>query len=129
MTKFLGTGWEFPVGTDRTGAIERSAGERDIEASIRLIIGTAKGERVMRPTFGCGIHDYTFETINTTTLSLLERSVRDALVRWEPRIEVTAVEATPENVAEGLLLISVDYVARRSNTEANLVYPFYLTEA
>jgi hypothetical protein len=126
--EFLGTGWRFPVRTDRAGAIERSTTDADVRESIRLVLTTAKGERVMRPDFGCGIHEFAFETVNTTTLSLVEQSVTDALRRWEPRIEVEAVEASAAELSRGYLSISIDYRVRRTNTRANLVFPFYLRE-
>jgi hypothetical protein len=125
---FLGRGWTFPVTTDRYGRVSLSEREADIEDSIRIVLGTAKGERVMRPTFGCGIHDYVFETVDTTTLSRLEGDVRDALIEWEPRIEVTNVDASTEQLGEGTLLVRIDYRVRSTNTEFNLVYPFYLLE-
>lgn len=127
-SEFLGTGWRFPVGTNRAGEIELSTGERDIEEAIRIILGTAKGERVMRPNFGCGIHDHVFDTVNTTTLTLIETTVREALVEWEPRIEVQNVETSTEEISDGKLMIQIDYRVRSSNTEGNLVYPFYLEE-
>ena len=126
--EFLGTGWRFPVTTDRSGAIERATADADIRESIRLILTTAKGERVMRPDFGCGIHEFAFATVNTTTLSLVERTVEDALRRWEPRIEVEAVEASAAELSRGSLSISIDYRVRSTNTRANLVFPFYLRE-
>lgn len=126
--EFLGTGWSFPVGTDRRGGIELSTAETDIREAIRIIIGTAKGERTMRPEFGCGIHDYVFATVDTTTLNLIGGTVRDALVEWEPRIEVLDVDVSTEELGAGRLLIGVDYRVRSTNTEFNLVYPFYLRE-
>lgn len=126
--EFLGTGWQFPVTTDRKGDVELSTGVDDIEESIRIVLGTAKGERVMRPEFGCGIHEYVFGSTNATTLNLVEAAVEDALVEWEPRIEVSNVDASADRIAEGLLSISIDYRVRSSNTEHNLVYPFYLAE-
>jgi hypothetical protein len=125
---FLGTGWSFPVEPDATGDVELSSGEADVAESIWIVLGTAKGERVMRPDFGCGIHDYVFATVNTTTLNLIETSVREALIRWEPRIEVQNVEIRTDEIRAGKLLVDIDYRIRNSNTEANLVYPFYLEE-
>ena len=126
--EFLGQGWAYPIGTDSTGRVELSAAEADVRESIRLVLGTAKGERVMRPDFGCGIHDYVFTTVNPTTLTLLEADVREALVRWEPRIEVRGVDATRSEADPAKLLISIDYLIRENNNEYNLVYPFYLQE-
>lgn len=125
---FLGTGWRFPVRADSRGALRTVSGESDIEEAIRLVVGTAKGERVMRPDFGCGIHEFTFASVNTTTRTLVEESVRDALVRWEPRIEVLDVSTSTTDLSAGRLLVSLDYRVRSTNAERNLVYPFYLTE-
>lgn len=125
---FLGTGWGFPVETNRSDEIELSRGEDDVEEAIRIILGTAKGERVMRPDFGCGIHEYVFATVNATTLNLIETSVEEALRKWEPRIEVQDVDTSTEDLDRGKLLISIDYRIKDSNDEFNLVYPFYLEE-
>lgn len=126
---FLGRGWSFPVDTDRDGAISLRSGETDIEESIRIILGTAKGERVMRPEFGCGIHEYTFATVNTTTLNLIEETVLESLQRFEPRIEVLSVDCSTANLDGGRLDIDVAYRIRQTNDERNLVYPFYLEES
>jgi hypothetical protein len=123
---FLGRGWQFPVTTDRSGQVESTTGVADIEASIRLILATAKGERVMRPDFGCGIHDYAFTTVDQSTLTMVETSVHDALREWEPRIEVLSVDVSTAELDVGRLLIEVTYRVRETNNEFNLVYPFYL---
>lgn len=125
---FLGRGWKFPVNVDGRGKVEMSEYEEDIKEAIWIILGTSKGERVMRPDFGCGIHDHVFASINTSTLGMIESSVREALTKWEPRIEVLKVEASPERAEVGQLLISIDYRVRTTNNEFNLVYPFYLRE-
>lgn len=126
--EFLGKGWRFPVNMDTRGEIHMSEYEQDIKEAIRIILGTSKGERVMRPDFGCGIHDYVFSVINTASLSLIENSVREALVLWEPRIELTGVDISRENIDKGQLSVSIDYRVRTTNNRFNLVYPFYLTE-
>ncbi|MFY1113000.1 MAG: GPW/gp25 family protein [Methanosarcinaceae archaeon] len=125
---FLGRGWKFPVNLNPKGEFEMSAYEVDVGEAIRIILGTAKGERVMHPDFGCGIHDYVFEIINTSTIGMIEASVREALVSWEPRIEINNVEVKADTEVEGKLLVNVDYVVRSTNNEFNLVYPFYLKE-
>jgi phage baseplate assembly protein W len=125
---FLGRGWQFPVETDYRESIELSAGVEDIKESIRLILDTAKGERVMRPEFGCGIHDYVFATVDRSTLTLIETSVREALRDWEPRIDVQNVEVSTDELDVGKLLIRINYRVRDTNNEFNLVYPFYLEE-
>ncbi|MFC4808118.1 GPW/gp25 family protein [Paenibacillus sp. GCM10023250] len=128
---FLGVGWRFPVIVNgSSGAIAMSSHEQDIEQAICIILFTVKGERVMRPDFGCGIHDYVFASLNTATIGLMESSVRDALARWEPRISVTNVTVSrdPAEISLGKLLIDLQYVVRATNQPGNLVFPFYLSE-
>lgn len=126
---FLGKGWQFPVNFSSTGMIRMSSYEADVKEAIWIILGTSKGERVMRPDFGCGIYDYVFAPINTSTMMLIEASVREALVFWEPRIEITSVKAVGDTDEEEKLLISIDYTVRTTNNRFNLVYPFYLKES
>lgn len=127
--EFLGRGWKFPVQVDSRGRIAISEFEDDIRESIRIIVSTSKGERAMRPDFGCGIHDFVFASINMTTIGLIESSVREALTRWEPRIELLKVLVSTEESNVGRLLVGIDYRVRGTNSEFNLVYPFYLTES
>lgn len=126
---FLGQGWKFPVGLDSsTGGIARSDADLGIEEAIWLILGTAKGERVMRPDFGCGIHELVFSMNNAATAGRVTEEVQDALVLWEPRIDVLSVAAsTPDNQPE-TLLIAISYRVRATNNVFNLVYPFYLDQ-
>ncbi len=126
--EFLGIGWKFPVAVDTGSRIATSHYEEDIKEAIWIILGTAKGERVMRPDFGCGIHDMVFTAINTTTLNQVENSVREALTVWEPRIQLTAVKADTGKINEGKLMIHIDYKVRTTDNRFNLVYPFYLAE-
>lgn len=128
--EFLGKGWKFPVTVDTsTGRIAMSEYEQDIKEAIWIILSTSKGERVMRPDFGCGIHELVFEPINTATISKIQDNIREALVLWEPRIEVIKVDVSQEKAHEGKLQISIDYRVRTTNNRSNLVYPFYLKEA
>jgi len=126
--EFLGRGWKFPVTADAEGHIALSEYEQDIKEALWIILSTAKGERVMRPDFGCGIHDFVFASINTSTLALIESSVREALTLWEPRIELIKVEVSTERIDEGKLFITIEYRVRTTNNQFNVVYPFYLTE-
>lgn len=128
VKEFLGKGWKFPVVLDVQGKIKMSVYEEDIKEAIIIILSTSKGERVMRPDFGCGIHNYIFEAINTSILTLIENTVRDALVQWEPRIELKSVKVLTNQLDQGKLLITIDYIVRTTNNQFNLVYPFYLTE-
>jgi phage baseplate assembly protein W len=125
---FLGRGLAFPVKPDDDGQLAMASGEIDIEQSIRVILGTARGERVMRPDFGCGIHNRLFDSMNTHNRSLMEQDVRDALVAWEPRIDVDGVAVTAPSGREATVLVEIDYTVRSTNTAENLVYPFYLEE-
>jgi uncharacterized protein len=123
--EFLGVGWKFPVDvTD--GRIDRAYYDDSVRDAIWLILGTAKGERVMRPDFGCGIHDLVFSVNNATTAGLVEHEVRQALILWEPRIELLDVEVTPNPAEAYTLLIRIEYRVRTTNNVFNLVYPFYL---
>ena len=124
---WLGRGWAFPVRIEpSTGGIAVSEYENDIRESIQIILRTSRGERVMRPDFGCGIHDLVFATPTATTLGRVAHDVRLALVRWEPRVEVLAVDAAPDPARPSYLLVRVDYRVRTTNNQFNLVYPFYL---
>ena len=126
---FLGRGWAMPVELDaRTGLVATSAYEDDIRQSIRIILETAPGERVMRPNFGCGIHELVFGVVDVALLTRVEVSVRDAMAHYEARIEVSSVRVDPLRAAEGQLLIELEYRVRRTNQTGNLVYPFYFRE-
>lgn len=125
---FLGKGFGFPVGLDPISGRIRTAGqEEDIKQAIYLILMTRKGERLMRPEFGCGIHDFAFAAMDYGTISQMEDSVKEALILWEPRIRDVEVEIQPQETA-GKLSISISYVVRSTNNPYNLVYPFYLNE-
>ncbi len=126
--KFLGKGWKFPVGVGTDKEIAMSQYEQDIRESIWIILSTVKGERVMRPDFGCGIHKYTFAPMNTATLNLIERSVREALTIWEHRIKLTKVETITDEAFNGKLKVDINYKVHTTNNRFNLVYPFYLVE-
>lgn len=126
---FLGVGWKFPVSTDVSGKIAMSKYEEDIWQAIWIILGTSKGERAMRPDFGCGIHDLVFAPINITTVGLVESTVREDLTRYEPRIDVLNVAVLTDEAGVGKLKVNIDYRVRATNNEFNLVFPFYLTES
>lgn len=127
--EFLGNGWAFPLQITPQGQIAESCDQQGIEESIYIILSTSKGERIMRPDFGCGIHDFTFGALNSATIVLVEQSIREALTIWEPRIEVESVEVSSQFLHLGQLTITVSYKIRRTNNRYNYVYPFYLTEA
>lgn len=126
---FLGKGWKYPVNVNSYGKMKMSLFEDDIKESIQIILSTSKGERAMRPDFGCGIYDFVFDIVNASTIGMIEASVKEALILWEPRIEIKNVKVKADRAEEGKLIISVDYKVRGTNSEFNLVYPFYLSES
>jgi len=123
--RFIGRGWGFPMRVGPTGGIGMVEREQEIEEAIRLVLGTAPGERPMRPEFGCGIHDYVFAGADGATAGRIAHEVRIALERWEPRIEVTDVVIAFDSVAIGTLYLDVHYTVRSTNDRRNLVFPFY----
>ncbi len=127
MADFLGRGWAFPIRLDQQGDIALAGGEDDIRQAILIILGTAPGERVMRPDFGAGLQALVFEPLNTATKALVKHRVEEALLVWEPRIDSLEVNVADER-ALGRLLIELRYRVRATNTFYNLVYPFYLLE-
>jgi uncharacterized protein len=123
---FLGVGWGFPVSVDpQSGKINAAAYEESVRQSLWIILGTAKGERLMRPDFGCGIYDLVFENISASTAGRVSQAVREALLFFEPRVDVLNIQVGSENGGE-VMLISIDYEVRATNNVFNLVYPFYL---
>lgn len=126
--EFLGRGWQFPVGIGAVGDIALSEYENDIKESIRIILATAPGERVMRPDFGAGLKALVFEPINTITMGLVKHRVRTALNTWERRIDLDEVKVTTDSEERHKLLIEISYRIKATNSRYNLVYPFYLQE-
>lgn len=126
---FLGVGWSFPVIPDAAAQdVARAEYAEDIRQAIRIILETNPGERVMRPDFGSGLLAMVFEPVNYTTLALVKQRVEQALVVWEPRIDVREVTVTVNEAARNRLDIDIGYQVRSTNTFYNLVYPFYLLE-
>jgi phage baseplate assembly protein W len=122
----VGSGWAFPLRVDKRGGIALSRNDTDIQEAIRVILSTAKGERRMRPDFGCDIHTLLFAPNNDTTSGLAAHYVREALGWWEPRIEVTAVDPHPDPGDQTRLLIDIRYTIKATNDERSIVYPFYI---
>lgn len=125
---FLGIGWAFAVCLNKDGTITTAAYEEDIRQAIRIILGTNQGERVMRPEFGAGLNAFVFEPVNPTTMQLVKKRIEEALIDWEPRIDVLQVKVGSDAGEHNKLLIDVEYRVRATNTLANIVYPFYLQE-
>ncbi len=126
MANFIGRGWSFPLRVNSRGSIALASEERDIEEAIGLVISTEKGERVMRPHFGSDVHELVFGPSNPTTFGRLEHYVQEALRLWEPRVEVLDVSVDTSAHGEGVLLVKVGYRVKATNSERNLVYPFYI---
>ncbi|MGA3154622.1 MAG: GPW/gp25 family protein [Streptosporangiaceae bacterium] len=122
---FTGRGWAFPLRLDSAGSFVLSGGEQEIEEAIRLILGTCYGERPQRPEYGCGIHDLVFDTVNAALAGKVAAQVRASLTRWEPRIEIAEVSATPVHGQPHVLGITIAYRIRATNDRRNLVFPFY----
>ncbi|MBC2802378.1 GPW/gp25 family protein [Rhizobium ruizarguesonis] len=131
MSDFLGKGPQFPFRS--RGAAESalfsamSDGEEKIRQSVQLILATAPGERVMRPDFGCGVHELLFEPLTSGLTALVTDRVNTCLARWEPRIDILKVDVRPDD-DEPRLLVHITYRIRANNAVNNVVYPFYLQE-
>jgi phage baseplate assembly protein W len=126
---FLGRGWAMPVELDpRTGHVAAVAYEDDIRQSMLIILQTAPGERVMRPNFGCGIHELVFTPLDSTTVQLIRSSVEEALRRCEARIDVLGVTVDEDASLDGKLEVEIEYRVRKTNQVGNLVFPYYFGE-
>jgi uncharacterized protein len=125
MSDLLGAGWAFPVDVDVHGRIGLARREHDVEQAIMMILLTAKGQRVMRPEFGCRIHELIFAPNNATTVGMITYYVEDALGMWEPRINVLDVEVQSDDHASERLLITISYEIKTTLDQRTLVFPFY----
>lgn len=126
---FLGRGWAMPVALDpRTGLVASVAYEEDIRQSMLIVLETAPGERVMRPNFGCGIHELVFAAVDSTTLQRVRSTVEEALRRCEARIDVLAVNVDAAASIDGQLIVEIEYRVTKTNQLGNLVFPFYFRE-
>lgn len=126
---FLGAGWSFPPHFERQScSVVMVHGEVDIHESLWILLSTAKGERVMVPDYGCDLWRLVFKGIDNSLIGQAEYAVSQAILNWEPRITVDALNATAKPGTVGVLLINVDYTIRKTNARSNLVYPFYLEE-
>ena len=123
---FIGRGLAFPMRCDTQGRVALVDRHQELVESIRLILGTAPGERPMRPEFGCAIHDHVFAPADASTAGRLEFEVEAALDRWEPRIQEIGVDVTRDDADPALLYIDISYEVRGSSDPRNLVFPFYV---
>lgn len=123
---FLGKGWTIPLEPDdHSGRLNYESGAEKVRQAIWIILDTERGERIMRPSFGCGLRRYLMKPNTTETRALIQREVTTALKTWEPRIDLQDVLVTPGD-DPSLVLIEVTYLHRRDGQKGNLVYPFYL---
>ena len=127
---YLGKGWDFPpTFLDNKGEVKMISDVEDIEKSLQIIITTRKGERIMRPEFGCDLTDKIFENLNATQVNMMKNRVEEAILLFEPRIDVLKIALDTQNILEGTFLIKIAYIIRATNTRRNIVFPYYLTEA
>lgn len=129
-TDFLGTGWSFPPSFEKNNqnTVVLVSDDKDIQQSLQILLTTRIGERVMQPTYGADTDRLIFEPINLSLISLVKDIIEKAIVMYEPRIEVSNIDINQDGQTEGLLLISIDYVIRTTNTRNNIVFPFYIIE-
>jgi phage baseplate assembly protein W len=125
--EYIGQGLAFPLQVNPQGGIALASGERDVEQAIRIILSTAPGERVMRPEFGCRIHELIFAPQDAATESLVVYYVEEALAQWEPRIDVQEVDVSADPGRDGALLVEIKYRVKDTHDERSIVYPFFLS--
>lgn len=129
--RFLGVGWSFPPAFHKYGEkleVKLVAEDEDIRESLAILLTTRPGERIMQPGYGCGLHSMLFESINESTITEIKDVIERAVLFYEPRINLEAVDIGTENVYEGRIDIQLDYTIRKTNTRSNMVYPFYFIE-
>ena len=128
-TSFLGKGWNFPPAFSQNGRdVQRVSEYEEIQQSLQILLNTAQGERIMREDFGCDLDRFMFEEISQSLINSLTTLITDAVLYYETRIELNAVEIDESVEIEGLLSIAIDYTVKSTNSRFNLVYPFYLNE-
>jgi hypothetical protein len=125
--EYIGQGLAFPLQVNPQGGIALASGEHDIEQAVRIILSTAPGERVMRPEFGCRIHELVFAPHDAATESLVGYYVEEALAQWEPRIDVQEVDVSADPGGDGVLLVEIKYRIKDTHDERSIVYPFFLS--
>lgn len=127
---FLGRGWAFPPAFTHGGAeVAMVAGAEDVHESLRILLGTLPGERVMQEEFGCDLPGVQFEEMDQGLVNTMTRMIGDAILEYEPRVTLDQLEVDDDEAVAGLLLIRIDYTIRATNSRYNMVYPFYLNEA
>lgn len=122
---FVGAGWGFPLGVGPRGGIELVRREVELEQAMRLILATYPGERPMRPAFGSRLRDFVFRPADAATAAELAEEVRNALLRWEARVDIELVDVRPDPDDHSVLYIDISYRIKHTNDRRNLVFPFY----
>ncbi len=125
-SQFRGTGWAYPVKVDDDGNLSKATDVDAIYRSIKLILGTAKGERLMRPDFGSELYSFLFKPLSAVNRSRMATTVKEALMAWEPRIRVLDIKVEVSLQSSTTALVDIEFEIRASNTKTNYVYPFYL---
>ncbi|UJP01329.1 MAG: GPW/gp25 family protein [Nitrosomonas sp.] len=128
---FLGTGWGFPPEFGQYGSMCTVSAEEDIHESLYVLLSTNPGERVMQPTYGCGLKSQVFEEINETAVTVMVDLIKRAILFFEPRVVVENIRVdsgNSEDILNGLIKIDITYIVRTTNNRHNIVYPFYFTE-
>ena len=126
---FLGKGWSFPPSFNKTtGNVEMVKNEIDIKQSLVIYFNTKLGERIMRPDYGCVLHDNQFEKINQDILESLIFEMKNNIGYIEPRINVNKLYASNIDFKNGVVQIKLDYTVIATNIRDNIVYPYYINE-
>lgn len=127
---FLGTGWSFPPEFSKSSKmVILSSDEKDIQESLEIILSTRLGERIMKPSFGCNLDELLFKSLDLSLITSVKNLVENAILYFEPRIDVNSINIENSNDTKGLLLIEIDFTVRSTNSRTNMVYPFYRVEA
>ena len=130
--KFSGSGWQFPpefCKGEHCAMAMMASGPDNITQSLKVLLGTDLGERLMHPNYGCGISRLLFEPVDQRTITKIQNSISDAILLYEPRVNLVGVDVFQDRNETGLLKINIDYVIKVTNSRFNLVYPFYINEA
>ena len=127
-TSFLGTGWSFPPEFSKRGKVVMVSAEEDIKQSLLILLSTSPGERVMQPSFGCGLKHHVYENINESTITILKDLIARAILFFEPRVKLETIIVDTSSAYEGVLHFDIVYRIIATNTRHNIVYPFYLRE-
>jgi phage baseplate assembly protein W len=129
IKSFLGRGWSFPPEFQKeTGTVKMTEGEADIENSLKILLATRLGERVMLPKYGCNLEDLLFSSLNLTVKTYVIDLIKTAILYHEPRIDIKKIDIDPADELNGVLLINIDYIIRSTNSRKNMVFPFYKEE-